>query len=355
MKESKIAPRGFEIIPSSFTILGEVHGIVPFEVTGKVPADLDVRLDKRYIDLRRLETSAIFKVRHHVQAGFREKLLELGFQEITPTCMVSVSTEGGTDLFPIVYFDKEAFLAQSPQLYKQIAVMGGIDKVFMTTPVFRAEKHNTQYHLNEVLQMDVEMGFATYDDALDALEKVSLNILQRVHDNCKEELELLNAPLAVPKSVPRVTYSQMVDKLNGRGEKMEWGVDFTKEQEKVMGDIVGAELFIISNWPTKVRAFYSMPDPDKPQECFAYDLMFRGLEIASGAQRIHEPELLKKQLAAKGLRPESFENYIDAFRYGAIPHAGWSIGAERITMKLTGRENIRECAMFPRDRHRLTP
>ena len=355
VKASKIAPNGREVLPDSIEIIGAVHGIVPFEVTGKVPADLDVRLDKRYIDLRRLETSAVFKVRHHVQTGFREKLLELGFQEITPTCVVSVSTEGGTDLFPLVYFDKEAFLAQSPQLYKQIAIMGGMDNVFMTTPVFRAEKHNTLQHLNEVTQMDVEMGFATHEDALEVLEKVFLNILGRVEKNCQEELETLGTKVETPEKVPRFTYTGIVDRLNAKGHAVNWGEDFTKDQEKIMGELLGVEAFIITEWPTKVRSFYSMPDPDKPEICFAYDLMYRGLEIASGAQRIHEPELLIKQLKAKGLRPAAFESYIDAFRYGAVPHAGWSIGAERITMKLTNRENIRECAMFPRDRHRLTP
>jgi nondiscriminating aspartyl-tRNA synthetase len=355
VKASKIAPRGFEIIPSSITVLGEVHGTVPFEVTGKVPADLDVRLDKRFIDLRRIETTAVFKIRSQAMRGFREKLEELEFQEITPTCLVSSSTEGGTDLFPVVYFDKEAFLAQSPQLYKQIAVMGGMDKVYMIVPVFRAEKHNTPFHLNEITQMDIEMGFATHEDALAVLEDVFINILLRVSQNCSEELELLGSKIKVPSSIPRFTYSEIVNKLNEKGYPIAWGEDFTKEQEKEMPALLGAEAFFITEWPTAIRAFYSMPNPEKPEICFAYDLMYKGVELCSGAQRIHQPDLLIKQLKAKGLRPSAFEGYIDAFRYGAIPHAGFSIGAERLTMKLANRDNIRECAMFPRDRHRLTP
>ncbi|MFA6329378.1 MAG: aspartate--tRNA(Asn) ligase [Candidatus Micrarchaeia archaeon] len=355
VKASKIAPRGFEIMPSKIEVVGEVHGIVPFEVTGKVPADLDVRLDKRFIDLRRLETTAVFKIRSQAVRGFREKLDELEFQEITPTCLVSSSTEGGTDLFPVVYFDKEAFLAQSPQLYKQIAVMGGMDKVYMVTPVFRAEKHNTPFHLNEITQMDIEMGFATHEDAIGVLEQVFINILSRVTDTCQDELKLLGSNVTVPKEVPRFTYSQIVDKLNAKGYPMGWGEDFSKEQEKEMPALLGAEAFFITEWPTAIRAFYSMPHPDKPEICFAYDLMYKGVELCSGAQRIHQPDLLIKQLKAKGLRPSAFEGYIDAFRYGSIPHAGWSIGAERLTMKLANRDNIRECALFPRDRHRLTP
>jgi len=355
VKASKIAPRGFEIMPSKIEVVGEVHGIVPFEVTGKVPADLDVRLDKRFIDLRRIETTAVFKIRSHAMRAFRQKLDELEFSEITPTCLVGSSTEGGTDLFPVVYFDKEAFLAQSPQLYKQIAVMGGMDKVYMITPVFRAEKHNTPFHLNEITQMDIEMGFATHGDAIDVLEAVFLNVLSKVSETCKEELALLGSTVTVPEKVPRFTYSEIVDKLKQAGHSINWGEDFSKEQEKEMPALLGSEAFFITEWPTAIRAFYSMPNPDKPEICFAFDLMYKGVELSSGAQRIHQPDLLIKQLKAKGLRPESFEGYIDAFRYGSIPHAGWSIGAERLTMKLANRDNIRECAMFPRDRHRLTP
>jgi aspartyl-tRNA synthetase len=355
VKASKIAPRGFEVIPGKIEVIGEVHGIVPFEVTGKVPADLDVRLDKRYIDLRRIETTAVFKVRSEAMRAFRETLDGLEFQEITPTCLVSSSTEGGTDLFPVVYFDKEAFLAQSPQLYKQIAVLGGMDKVYMVTPVFRAEKHNTQFHLNEVTQMDIEMGFATHDEAIDVLEAVFINMLERVSKTCHDELALLGSTIKVPEKIPRFAYSEIVEKLKAAGQKISWGDDFTKEQEREMPALLGAEAFFITEWPTAIRAFYSMPHPDRPEVCFAYDLMFKGVEVASGAQRVHQPDLLIKQLKAKGLRPSAFEGYVDAFRYGSVPHAGWSIGAERLTMKLANRENIRECAMFPRDRHRITP
>ncbi len=355
VKASKIAPGGREVLPESIEVVGPVHGMVPFEVTGKVPAELDVRLDKRFIDLRRLETSAVFKIRSTLQAAFREKLLELSFQEINTPCIVSTSTEGGTDLFPVVYFEKEAFLAQSPQLYKQLAVMGGLDKVFMTTPVFRAEKHNTTAHLNEITQMDIEMGFADDQDALEVLEKVFLHMLSSVSEKNKADLATLKTELQVPKELKRFTYSQVVDALAGAGYPLNWGEDFSKEQEKAMPAILGVDAFVITEWPTKARSFYSMPREDNPEICLAYDLMYKGMEIASGAQRIHIPDLLVKQLKSKGLHPSSFESYIEAFKYGAVPHAGWSIGAERLTQQVCGLENIREAVMFPRDRHRLTP
>lgn len=355
VKSSKQAPGGFELLPKTLDIVGPVFKKVPLDVTGRVPAELDTRLDARFIDLRREQPSAIFRIRALAQKAFREKLLELGFQEINPPSIVSASTEGGSDLFHVQYFEKDAFLAQSPQLYKQLAVLGGMDKVFMTVPVFRAEKHNTVSHLNEVTQMDAEMGFADDQDALDVLEQVFLHILGSVQTEGGEDLKTLEQKLAAPKKIKRFTYDDVLGALSKKYHDLKWGDDFSKEQEGAMPELLGEEAFFITDWPTAVRAFYSMPHEKEPKKCKAYDLMYRGLELASGAQRIHVPELLIKALKARGLDPADFESYIDAFRYGACPHAGWSIGSERLTMQLTGQKNIRECALFPRDRHRLRP
>jgi len=350
-----VAKVGRELLASKIEVVGRVLKQVPFEVTGKVPAEIDVRLDHRSIDLRRLETRAVFKIRAEAAKAFRQAMMDLGCEEITPPCIVAESTEGGTNLFELKYFDRKAFLAQSPQLYKQLAVLGGFDQVFMTTPVFRAEKHNTTVHLNESTQMDCELGFAGEEDALSFLEKTIIAVLAAVKKNCAAELALLKSDFAVPKSVPRFTYDEVLAALKKKKIAMEWGEDFSKEIEQKLGDVLGSELFFITRWPTKTRAFYSMPLPEKPEVCKAYDLVFKGLEIASGAQRIHDPELLVKQLRFHDLAPEDFEPYVDAFRYGAVPHAGWSIGLERLAMRLANRDNIRECALFPRDRQRLTP
>ncbi|MFH0817241.1 MAG: aspartate--tRNA(Asn) ligase, partial [Candidatus Micrarchaeota archaeon] len=280
----KGAKAGVEIIPSEkITVLGPVSVTIPFEVTGKVPADLDVRLDNRYIDLRRIETTAVFKIRSEIEGAFREKLLRLDFQEITPPCIVAAATEGGTNLFKVGYFEKEAFLAQSPQLYKQLAVVGGMDRVFMTTPVFRAEKHNTVSHLNEVLQMDVEMGFADHNDAMEVLGDVAVHIIKRVSEKCQRELKLLGREgLKVPEKVNRYTYTEMLERLQKLGSPTKWGEDFTKDDEKKMPEAVGEELFIVYEWPTDTRAFYSMPKKEDPKICHAYDLVYMGLEVASG-------------------------------------------------------------------------
>ncbi|HIH22381.1 TPA: aspartate--tRNA(Asn) ligase [Candidatus Micrarchaeota archaeon] len=343
VKENKIAPDGVELVPISFQLLGKVERKLPVDPSGVVPSELDTRLDHRYVDLRNPRVLNIFKAKSVLANSFREKLLELGFTEIHPPSITGAATEGGTDVFPIAYFENKAYLVQSPQLYKQLAVIGGLDRVFMTTPVFRAEKHNTTTHLNEVVQMDIEMGFADHQIAMDYLEIVVLHMLHKL------------GALAPAQVIRRHTYSSLVEELNRHGFKMEWGEDFSKEAEKRISEILGEDLYFIYDWPTKARAFYSMPSEKDPEICHAFDLIYKGLEIASGAQRIHKVDLLEKQLQSRGLDPHKFEFYLNAFRMGAPPHAGWSIGLERITMKATNQDNIRECVLFPRDRVRLSP
>ncbi|MCX6769817.1 MAG: aspartate--tRNA(Asn) ligase [Candidatus Micrarchaeota archaeon] len=353
--ESKIAEAGCELIPSKFAVLNEITAKVPFEVTGKVPADLDVRLDYRYVDLRTEKTAAIFAVRSVIVNAFREKALDSGFVEVHPPTIVEAATEGGADVFKLQYFEKEAFLVQSPQLYKQMAVIGGMDKVFMTVPVFRAEKHNTLSHLNEATQMDFEMGFATPEQAIDMLEATTIHCISRVKEKCEKELKILGRELVVPQKIPRHTYTELVEKLNSHGVKFTWGEDFSRETEAKLVEILGYSTYFVTKWPTAVRAFYSMPSEEDEKICNAYDLNYEGLEISSGAQRIHRPELLIKALQNRGLNPSDFEFYVNAFRVGAPPHAGWSIGLDRFTMKICGLHNIREATMFPRDRVRLKP
>ncbi|MEM4633968.1 MAG: aspartate--tRNA(Asn) ligase [Candidatus Anstonellaceae archaeon] len=355
VQESKIAQDKVELIPSKFNILNRITKKVPFEVTGKVPADLDVRLDYRYVDLRTPHASAIFKIRSQIAQAFREKCQLLGAVELHPPSIVEAATEGGADLFKVQYFEKDAYLVQSPQLYKQLAVIGGMDKVYMTVPVFRAEKHNTLTHLNEAFQMDLEIGFADHRDAVDALEAVVLHMLSKVKKNCQEELEVLGRELHVPSSIPRHTYSELVQKLEEEGINFTWGEDFTRETEAKLAQILGYSTYFITEWPAAIRPFYSMPDEDNPKICHAYDLNYERLEVSSGAQRVHNPDLLVKQLEARGLRPSEFEFYINAFRVGAPPHAGWSIGLDRMTMKVCGLHNIREAVLFPRDRVRVKP
>lgn len=356
LKENKIAPDGVELVPGRFELLNSVERKLPVDPTGVVPTEIDVRLDNRYLDLRRKETTTIFRAKSIAARAYREKLASLGFTEIQTSAITGAATEGGADVFQLQYFESKAYLVQSPQLYKQMAVIGGLDRVMMTVPIFRAEKHNTTTHLNEVTAMDGEMGFADHNDAMGVLEETVLHMLSSVKKELGDDIaKAFGREVVVPAKVPRYTYTELVEKLNANGMEMKHGWDFTKEAEKKLHEILGDELYFIYDWPTEVRAFYSMPDAKNPAICHAFDLMYRGLEISSGAKRIHVPAMLEEALRKRGLEPSNFEFYLNAFRMGAPPHAGWGLGLERFVMKLCNQENIRECMMFPRDRTRLMP
>jgi len=355
MKRNKEAPGGKELIPKKIKVLNYAETPLPLEPTEKTPAELDTRLDWRFLDFRTKKSFAIFKIQNEILRSFREFLTKEGFLEIQPPCIIASSSEGGADLFKTPYFEKEAYLAQSPQLYKQMCAIS-FGKVFTVVPVWRAEKFNKPTHLNEIRQMDIEMAFVkSEEDVMKVLERVFVHILKSVNKNCKNQLKILNRKLDIPKlPLKRITYTESVEKLKKAREKIEWGDDFSKLQEEKLSKIFG-RTFFMKEWPCKAKAFYTMPYEEDEKICRAFDLVYDGLEIASGTQRIHIPDLLIRRIKEKDLKPEDFKYYIDCFRYGAPPHAGWSIGLERITMKITGMDNIRECCMFPRDRNRLTP
>lgn len=347
------AKKGFEIIPEEIADLNPLSRQIPFEVTGKVPAEIDVRLNHRYVDIRRLESTAIFKIESTILQSFRNFLIEKDFIEIRTPTLVEAATEGGAEVFSVTYFEKEAFLAQSPQFYKQFALVSGLDKVFMIVPVFRAEKSNTVFHLTEVTQMDIEVAFADDNDAIALLAEAVVYIIKQVIKNNGADLKTLGVELKVP-DVKIVTYNEALAALNKNGGKLKFGDDFGREIEEKLQKIYGDGL-IVKDYPRSIKAFYSMPKEGNPEIAKGYDFIYKGLEISSGAQRIHLPELLIESIKRKGLNPDSFRFYIDAFRYGAPPHAGWSIGLERFAMKITNSKNIRECSLFPRDRKRLLP
>jgi aspartyl-tRNA synthetase len=355
LQDNKMAPDGMELIPESFKLFSKVEKKLPVDPSGNVESELETRLDYRYIDLRKKDISTIFRAKSVIARAFREKMEELKFTEIHPSAISGAATEGGTDVFPIQYFENKAFLVQSPQLYKQLAVVGGFDRVTMTVPVFRAEKHNTVSHLNEIVQMDMEMGFADHNDAMDILEKTFLHMLGRVKERLGPDLEEIGTEVKIPTEVPRYKHKDLVKKLQDSGFEIGDRDDFSKEAEKKLHELLGHELYFIYDWPTEVRAFYSMPDKEDEGICHAFDMMYKGLELASGAKRIHIPSVLEEQLRKRGLDPANFDFYINAFRMGAPPHAGWSIGLERATMQICGLNNIREAMLFPRDRTRIHP
>jgi len=356
IKATEKAPGGRELIPDTFEIISKAESPLPLDVAEKVPAELDTRLDNRFLDSRRPRINAIFQIRSNITESINNFLFKEGFVNITTPKIVAAATEGGTELFPIAYFEKEAFLNQSPQLYKQMMMAAGFEKVFEIAPIFRAEEHNTTRHLNEATSIDVEISFADHNDAMDLVEKVMILAYESVSNNCENALNALNIDLEVPKNrFPRITYSEAIDiAALSIEENISYGDDLSTAAERAIGDEMG-EHYFITDWPTSIKPYYAMPFEDQPEICKAFDLMHPRMELSSGAQRIHQYDLLVEQIKEKGLSPESFEFYLKPFRYGMPPHAGWGLGMERLIMTMLNLPNIREAVLFPRDRHRLVP
>src|SRR6059058_3451537 len=331
---SKIAKKGIEVIPSELEVVSRAETPLPLDPRGVQNTLLETRLNWRVLDFRSEESNAIFKIQSKILRSFRDFFSQRHYVEIQPPVIIASASEGGAELFSLKYFEKEAYLAQSPQLYKQMCAIA-FEKVFTVLPIFRAEKFEQPTHLNEVRQMDIEESFATDEDVMKVLEEYLAYCVKTVREACSEELKRLGQDLDL-LSLPLTR------------------INFSKTQEKKLAGLVGKKAFFMIDWPLELKAFYAMPNPDG-KTCRAFDLIYNGLEVSSGTQRIHLPSLLITRLKVKGLNPDSFKSYVDAFRYGAPYHSGWSIGLERLTMKITGRENIREATMFPRDRNRITP
>jgi len=354
---SKIAP--VEIIVSDIRILNKASPL-PLDVSGKVSAELGTRLRYRVIDLKRPENIAIFKIQAELIDAFRRFLRAKNFIEVSTPKIVATSTEGGAELFEVKYFEYKAYLAQSPQIYKQLLVIAGFERVFEVGHAYRAEKHNTTRHLNEYISLDVEMGFIDNEMDLIRLEEDLIKyMLDSVSENCKTELSLLNAEVPEVTEIPKLTFPEVVEILTEYFNLPEYkeAVDLDQRGEELICRYVkenyDCDFVFVDLFPLEGRPFYTMPFNEKLGRSF--DLLFRGLEISTGSQRIHDYNLLVSQMRAKGLNPEDFKYYIEAFKYGAPPHGGFAIGAERLTMKLLGLRNIREASLFPRDRYRVVP
>ncbi|MEM0022019.1 MAG: aspartate--tRNA(Asn) ligase [Archaeoglobaceae archaeon] len=351
VKKEEKAPNGFEIIPMTLEILNESQAPLPLEVTEKVPADLDTRLDNRFMDLRRPKILSIFKIKSQMTKSIRSFLYSEGFIEVQTPKIVATATEGGTELFPISYFEKEAFLNQSPQLYKQILMSAGFEKVFEIGPIFRAEEHNTTRHLNEATSVDIEMSFTDHEGVMRILETLVAKVYEDVATNCEKELKTLEIKLEIPETpFQRITYTEAIELL---GDKIPWGEDLDLQSLKTLATKIEG-LYFITDWPTKIKPFYVMAHEDE-RISKSFDLMHGYIELASGAQREHRYEKLAENIKSKGLSVESFDFYLKAFRYGMPPHAGWGLGLERFLMAMLELNNIREAMLFPRDRTRISP
>jgi nondiscriminating aspartyl-tRNA synthetase len=354
VKKTNMTPRGIEIIPSTIKILNTAIEALPIDITGKTPALIEARLDARALDLTQAKVLAAFKIQHTALNAIRNYLFEKGFLEVHTPRIIASATEGGAELFSVKYFDQKAYLAQSPQLYKEELTLS-FEKVFEVGPFFRAEESHTRRHLSEFTSVDIEMAFANAQDVMGLLEQVIHHACVTVREKCVSELSALKYKFEVPE-VPfkRLTYTQVLEDLKGQGVNISWGEDIPTEAFRELAKLYPF-FYFITDWPTHAKAFYIKPCDDKPEVCEGFDLMWRYIELVSGGTRISQKEQLIQRMQEKGLNPESFKHHLQAFDYGMPPHAGWAIGLERLTMILTGKKNIREVTLYPRDRVRLTP
>lgn len=359
VQRSERAHRGVELRPSRVTVVTRAEVPLPLGVIDKVGAELDTRLNHRVLDLRKPSVRAIFELRAAVLAGFREAFRERGFIEVETPKILREGAEGGATLFPVDYFEGRAYLAQSPQLYKQMLMGAGFERVFEIAPAFRAEPSDTVRHITEFTSLDAEVA---YLDGAEELRTLLEGILRQSLGRARTELERLHNPLVtgIPPAeapFPRIPFSTCETWLGRPGAER----DFGTEDEKAIGERVerefGQPFYFLTDFPTAVksRTFYAGRRDDDPRLTGYFDLDFRGLEIASGGPREHRLDRLLQNFAMAELDPKHFEGYLEAFRYGMPPHGGWGLGIDRLVQVLAGLPNIREARLFPRDRYRLDP
>ena len=356
LKDSKQAPGGKEVLVKDLELIAVAEHPLPVDVSDHSKTELPKRLDYRFLDLHRERTQSIFKVNSTIIQAYREFMIKENAIECLFPSIISSSSEGGTNLFKMKYFEKEAYLSQSCQLYKQMLACS-MEKVFAIFPVWRAEKHNTIRHLNEARQFDFEMGFADDKIVMDVLGRCVQYIVHRVIENHKKELEMFEIDLKVPH-IKYLTFHEVAEIM--KKHKVHVGKDdLSSESEKKLGELSPDTIVFVHDWPLSGKPFYIMPSEKKgsngEQLSKGFDAIYKGMEISSGGQRIHVPDLLIERLKAKGLNPKDFKDYIDSFRYGAPYHSGFGIGVERLVMLILNLPNIREAVLFPRDRDRLTP
>lgn len=359
VKESKQAKMGWEVIPSSIEILNKAASPLPMGVVDKVNVEADTRFNHRYIDIRRPEIRAVFEIKSLVVEAIGNYLRKQDFVEVFTPKIVASGAEGGATLFPIQYFEGKAYLAQSPQLYKQILMATGLDRVFEISPAFRAEPSDTVRHVSEFISFDGEMSYIiSQEDVLATIEGCMNHIIQSVKENGKPQLEVLETEISIPRApYPVLSYAEAVDILSSEGKEIENMGDIDTEGEKLLGGIMiekGYEMYWIIEYPEESKPFYIMEKDGTPYS-YSFDLDYKGQEISSGGQREHRYDRLVERMKKKGLNPDTFQFYLNAFNYGMPPHGGWGIGLERVVQNMLDLPNIREAILFPRDRNRLEP
>jgi len=354
------ARNGWEVVAAGLEVLNEAAAPLPLPVADKVGAEMDTRLDNRFLDLRKPERRAIFRIRAAVLEALREHLVSLGFVEVQTPKLAGAGAEGGATLFETAYFGRKAYLSQSPQLYKQILMSTGLDRVMEIAPAFRAEPSDTVRHVTEFTSFDGEVAFIeSQEEVLGILEGAVAHGIEHARTAMRAELDLLGADPKVPRlPLKRLAYAEGLEVLRGRGKRIRDGEDLDTEAEKVLGQAMaedGHELYYITEYPSRIKPFYIMAKSDDPEVSLSFDLEYKGDEMASGGQREHRHAALVDRMKRQGIDPADFEFYLKAFRFGMPPHGGWGFGLDRFVQKLLDLPNVREGILFPRDRNRLVP
>lgn len=361
VKTEDRAPNGFEIRLDTIKVLSEPKEPMPLAISKwKMNTSLEANLNNRPIALRNIRERAKFRIQEGVVRGFRDFLYQEGFTEIHTPKLGAKSAEGGANLFKLEYFHRPAILQQSPQFYKQMMV-GVFDRVFETAPVFRAEKHNTKRHLNEYTSLDFEMG---YIDGFEDIMAMETGFLQYTMELLKKdyarELKILGVTLPNVDKIPAIRFDEAKQRVAEKyNRQFRNPYDLEPEEEALIGQYFkeeyDADFVFVTHYPSKKRPFYAMDDPADPTYTLSFDLLYQGLEITTGGQRIHDYDMLMEKIEKRGMETEGMEQYLSCFKHGMPPHGGLGIGMERLTMKLIGEDNVRETTLFPRDLSRLEP
>jgi aspartyl-tRNA synthetase len=354
IQETKARDFPFEIKAEKIEISSRAVHPLPIDPIGRLESSIDNRLNARALDLRNQRTASIFKIRHHVLQSIRKTLVELGFIEVNTPKIIGSASEGGANLFSLKYFDKQAYLAQSPQLYKEQLTIG-LERVFEIASFYRAEKSHTVRHLTEFTSVDIEADFMDYSDVMDVLEALVVRVFEDIEKNCQAEQKILGIQIKRPKTpFERITYKKAIEELGKEGIKLEFGDDLLDSHLRKLGELHSGFYFII-DWPMKLKPFYIHEKEDDTALSKSFDLQYGYLELSSGGRRLHDPKKLRNRLTEQGLNPSQFEDHLKAFDWGMPPHSGWGLGLERFMSVLTQIDNVREVVLYPRDPDRLFP
>ncbi len=354
VQETKARDFTFEVKAEEIEVLAKAIHPLPVDPIGRLESNIDTRLNHRALDMRNQRTASIFKLRHHVLQSLRKTLSEKKFLEITTPKIIGSASEGGANLFSLDYFGKTAYLAQSPQLYKEQMTIG-LERVFEISNFYRAENSHTGRHLTEFTSIDIEAAFMDYTDVMDVLEYLVMEVYKFASENCKKEQEVIGYTIEIPSSpFERITYNQCIDELKKEGEKVEFGDDLLDSHLRIIGKNHPGFYFLI-DWPMKLKPFYIREKDEDPTLSRSFDLQYGFLELSSGGTRLHNAEMLKVRLKEQGLDPAQFTHHLKTFDWGMPPHAGWGMGLDRLMTTLIGVDNVREVVLYPRDPDRLSP